>query len=326
MMGSRIVALASFVGLTAAALASNPVMAQAYPAKSIRLIVPATPGGGSDVPARIVTQALTDDLGWRFVVDNRGGASGRIGAELAAKSPADGYTLLVGNTTPNGVVQGAVTNLPYDTLRDFIPVSLIATSDFILVAHPSLAVATVKELIALAKSKPGEIRFGSVGNISGAHVTGELFRQLAGIDIVHVPYKGPGPAMVAVVSGEVGLYFGSGPSVTPHAKTGRLRLLATTGAKRSRFFPELPTVGDAVPGHQGMLWYGILAPAGTPKNIVATLNSAVVTAGRTPRVVDQLTAVGMESVNNSPAEFTAFIKSEIAKWGKVVKASGTPID
>ena len=321
-----ILRVADVAVLAAAALLGDAAAAQPYPAKPIRLIVPATPGGGSDVPARILTLALTDEMGWKFVVDNRGGASGRIGAELAANSAPDGYTLLLGNTTPNAVVQGSVSNLPYDTLRDFIPVSLVATSDFNLVVHPSLPVTTVKQLIALAKSKPGEMRFGSVGNISGAHVTGELFKQLAGVDIVHVPYKGPGPAMVAVVSGEVQLYFGSGPSVTPHVKTGKLRLIASTGAKRSRFFPDIPTMGETVPGHQAMLWYGILAPAKTPTDIVATLNNAIVAAGRSPRVIEQLTAVGMDSVNNSPAEFTAFIKSEIAKWGKVVKASGAQID
>jgi tripartite-type tricarboxylate transporter receptor subunit TctC len=311
----------------AIAVAWAPVLhAQPYPARPIRLIVPATPGGGSDVPARIMTQALTDDLGWKFVVDNRGGASGRIGAELAAKSPADGYTLLVANTTPNAVVQGAVPNLPYDTLRDFAPVSLIATSDFNLVVHPSVPATTVKELVALAWSRPGELRFGSVGNISGAHVTGELFKQLAGIDIVHVPYKGAALAMVALISGEIQLYFGSGPSVSPHAKTGKLRMIATTGTKRSRFFPDLPTVGETVPGHEGRLWYGMAAPAGTPKEVIATLHKAIVTSGRSPKVIDQLSAVGMESVNNSPAEFTAFIRSEIAKWGRVVKASGTPVE
>jgi tripartite-type tricarboxylate transporter receptor subunit TctC len=302
------------------------LQAQTYPAKPIRLIVPAIAGGGADVPARILANTLTDDPGWKFVVDNRGGASGRIGAEMAAKSPPDGYTLLVANTTPNAVVQGAVSNLPYDTLRDFAPVSLIATSDFNLVVHPSVPATTVKELVALAKSRPGELRFGSVGNISGAHVTGELFKQLAGIDIVHVPYKGAALAVVALLSGEIQLYFGSGPSVSPHAKTGKLRMLATTGTKRSRFFPDLPTVAETVPGHEGRLWYGIAAPAGTSKEIVATLNKAIVTAGRTTRMVDQLTSVGMESVNNSPAEFTAFIKTEIAKWGKVVKAAGVPLE
>ncbi len=325
-MGSGIVAFASFVGFTAAALASNSAMAQAYPAKPIRLIVPATPGGGSDVPARIMTQALTDDLGWRFVVDNRGGASGRIGTELAAKAPGDGYTLLLGGATPNAVIQSVVPNLPYDTLRDFAPVSLVSTSDFTLVAHPSLPVKTVQDLITLARNKPGQINFGSVGNISGAHVTGELLKQLAKINLVHVPYKGPGLAMVAVLSGEVSLYFGSGPSVMPHAKTGKLRLIATAGRKRSKMFPDLPTVSETVPGHEATLWYGILAPAGTPKDIISKLNTAIVTAGGTPRVIDQLAAVGMESVNNSPEVFTAFIKAEITKWGKVVKASGVPID
>lgn len=308
-------------------LAWAPVIyAQTYPLKPIRLIVPAIAGGGADVPARILTNTLTDEPGWKFVVDNRGGASGRIGAEMAAKSPPDGYTLLVANTTPNAVVQGAVPNLPYDTLRDFAPVSLIATSDFNLVVHPSVPATTVKELVALAKSKPGELRFGSVGNISGAHVTGELFKQLAGINIVHVPYKGAALAMVALLSGEIQLYFGSGPSVSPHAKTGKLRMLATTGTKRSKFFPDLPTVGETVPGHEGRLWYGIAAPVGTSKEIVATLNKAIVTAGHTTRMVDQLSSVGMESVNNSPAEFTAFIKAEIAKWGKVVKTAGVPVD
>ncbi len=316
----------------AIALAIGPLtctstsQAQSYPAKPIRLIVPATPGGGSDVPARIMTQALTDDLGWRFIVDNRGGASGRIGTELAARTPADGYTLLLGSVTPNAVIQSSAPNLPYDTLRDFAPISLVSTSDFTLVAHPSLPVKTVKDLIVLARSKPGQINFGSVGNISGAHVAGELLKQLAHINLVHVPYKGPGLAMTAVLSGEVSLYFGSGPSVMPHAKSGRLRLIATAGRKRSRMFPDLPTVGETVPGHEASLWYGILAPAGTPRDIITRLNTAIVTAGATPKVIEQLAGVAMESVNNSPEEFTAFIRSEIIKWGKVVKASGTPLD
>ena len=297
-----------------------------YPAKPIRLILPAGPGGGSDVPARILTQALTDDLGWRFIVDNRPGASGRIGTELAAKATGDGYTLLLGSATPNAVLQSVAPNLPYDTLRDFAPISLVATSDFTLVAHPSLPVKTVKDLITLATQKPGQIYFGSVGNISGAHVTGELLKQLAKINLVHVPYKSPGAAMVAILSGEVSLYFGSGPSVMPHARTGKLRLIATAGKKRSRMFPDLPTVGETVPGHEAALWYGVLAPIATPRDIIARLNTAIVAAGKTQKVIDQLAAVAMESVNNSPEEFTAFIKAEIAKWGKVVKASGTPIE
>ena len=314
------------LALAAAGLLAHAAVAQPYPAKPIRLIVPATPGGGTDVPARIMTQALADDQGWRFVVDNRGGASGRIGTELAARAPADGYTLLVGNATPNAVVQSAVPNLPYDTLRDFAAISLVSTSDFILAVHASLPATTVKELIVLARSKPGEIRFGSVGHLSTTHVTAELFKQLAGINIVHVPYKGAAAAMVALLTGEVGMYFGSGPSVTPHAKTGRLRLIATAGAKRSRIFANLPTVGETVPGHEASLWYGFLAPAGTPKDIITKLNAAIVAAGRTPRVIEQLAAVGMESVNSSPEAFTTFMRAEIAKWRKVVRASGAPLD
>ncbi len=324
-MAASSVVAALTVNFAAAQPASTSAV-QAYPTKPIRLILPAGPGGGSDVPARILTQALTDGLGWRFVIDNRPGASGRIGTEFAAKAPADGYALLLGSATPNAVLQSVVPNLPYDTLRDFAPVSLVATSDFTLVAHPSLPVKTVQDLITLAKNKPGQIFFASVGNISGAHVTGELLKQLAKINLVHVPYKSPGAAMVAILSGEVSLYFGSGPSVMPHAKTGKLRLIATAGKKRSRMFPDLPTVGDTVPGHEAALWYGVLAPIATPKDIITRLNTAIVTAGKTQKVIDQLAAVAMESVNNSPEEFTTFIKAEIAKWGKVVKASGTPIE
>ncbi len=325
-MRGGIIAFASFVGFAAATLSSDSAIAQAYPAKPIRLIAAAPPGAGPDVVARIMTQALVDDLGWRFVVDNRSGASGRIGTELAAKAPANGYTLLLGTSTTNAVLQSAVPNLPYDTLRDFAPISLVATSDYTLVAHPSLPVKSVKDLITLARSKPGQVNFGSVGNISGAHVAGELLKQLANINLVHVPYKGAGPAMVAVLSGEVSLFFGSGASVMPHARTGKLRLIATAGRKRSKMFPDLPTISETVPGHEATLWYGMLAPAGTPKDIISKLNFAIVTAGATPKVIDQLASVAMESVNNSPEEFTAFIKAEITKWGKVVKTSGAPLD
>lgn len=325
-MNRRAAVFFSFIGLAALSAAPVSADAQAYPAKPIRLIVPGTPGGGSDTPARIMAHALGDDFGWRIVVDNRVGASGRIGTELVAKSPPDGYTLLLGSATPNAVVPSAVSNLPYDAVNDFAPISLLATSDFILSVHPSLPVRSVRELIALARSKPGQINFASVGNISGAHVTGELFKQLAGINIVHVPYKGPGPAVTALISGEVSLYFASGPSVTPHAKAGRLRLLATAGRQRSRMFPDLPTVGETVPGHEAYLWYGVMAPARTPKDIISALSAAILAEGAKPRVIEQLAAVAMESVTNSPEEFAAFIKAEIAKWGKVVKASGTPVE
>jgi len=314
------IAIATMAASAALPLLPGAASAQPYPAKPIRLIVPFTPSGGTDASARILAQALTDDAGWRFVVENRPGASGRIGTELAAKAPADGYTLLVGSVAPNAIIPSAVSNLPYDAVRDFAPISLLVTSDFILAVHPSLPARSVKDMVALARSKPGEINFSSVGNISGSHMTGELLKQLAKINIVHVAYKGPGAAVIAVLSGEVSFYFGSGPTLTPHANAGRLRLLASTGSKRSQFNPGLPTVSETVPGHESTQWFGILAPAGTSKEIISKLHAAIAAVARTPKVVEQFAAVGSESIGSSPAEFAAFIKAEMNKWGKVVKS------
>ena len=319
-MKARIIAIATMAASAALPLMPGAASAQPYPAKPIRLIVPFTPSGGTDASARILAQALTDDAGWRFVVENRPGASGRIGTELAAKATADGYTLLVGSVAPNAIIPSAVSNLPYDAVRDFAPISLLVTSDFILAVHPSLPARSVKDMVALARSKPGEINFSSVGNISGSHMTGELLKQLAKINIVHVAYKGPGAAVIAVLSGEVSFYFGSGPTLTPHANAGRLRLLASTGSKRSQFNPGLPTVSETVPGHESTQWFGILAPAGTSKEIISKLHGAIAAAARTPKVVEQFAAVGSESIGSSPAEFAAFIKAEMTKWGKVVKS------
>lgn len=314
------IALACLIASAATAIVPNAALAQTYPAKPIRLIVPFTPSGGTDTTTRIVAQAITDDAGWRFVVENRPGASGRIGTEFAAKAPADGYTLVVGSVAPNAIIPSAVSNLPYDAVKDFTPISLLITSDFILAVHPSLPVKSVKELVALAKARPGQINFSSVGSISGSHMTGELFKQLAGIKIVHVPYKGPGAAVTAVLSGEVSFYFGSGPNLTPHANAGRLRLLASTGAKRSRLSPGLPAVNETVPGHESTQWFGVLAPAGVSKDIVSKLHVAIAAAVRTPRVTEKFTAMGSEAIGSSPEEFAAFIKSEMAKWSKVVRS------
>jgi len=319
-MKTRIIVIATIAASAALPLIPGAASAQPYPAKPIRLIVPFTPSGGTDASARILAQALTDDAGWRFVVENRPGASGRIGTELAAKAPADGYTLLVGSVAPNAIIPSAVSNLPYDAVRDFAPISLLVTSDFIHAVHPSMPARSVKDMVALARSKPGEINFSSVGNISGSHMTGELLKQLAKINIVHVAYKGPGAAVIAVLSGEVSFYFGSGPTLTPHANAGRLRLLASTGSKRSQFNPGLPTVSETVPGHESTQWFGVLAPAGISKEIISKLHGAIAAAARTPKVVEQFAAVGSESIGSSPAEFAAFIKAEMTKWGKVVKS------
>ena len=307
-----------------AALLSGAVAAQPYPARPIRLIVPATPGGGSDVPSRIVAQALTDDLGWRFVVDNRGGASGRIGAEIAAKSPPDGYTLLVANTTPNAVVQGAVPNLPYDTLRDFAPVSLFATSDFNLVVHPSVPATTVKELIALARAKPGELRFGSVGNISGAHVTGELFKQLAGINIVHVPYKGANPGLADFYSGHLPMFAASiSPQVLGMHRQGKIRILVAGSPRRLAGAPEIPISAEV--GYPDLItvqFMGVFAPGGTPRLIIDQIAAATQKVTADKEFQQKMVAAGFEPVTDSgPDETAKFVAEELVRWTPLLKAS-----
>lgn len=307
-------------------MASTTVRGQTYPGKPIRLIAPFPPGGGVDATARIAAQALSEALGQQVVVDNRGGASGRIGTELAARAPADGYNLLLGSVAPNAIIPAAHPKLPYDAVKDFAPISLVAETDYILTVHPSLPVKSVRELVALARARPGQIAFASTGNLGGPHLAGELFKQLAKVDLVHVAYKGGGQATTSILSGETSLIFGSGPTVVPHANAGRLRLIATTGARRSRATPQLPTVGDTLPGHEVTQWYGILAPAGTPPEIVSRLNGEIVKTLREPKFVQQLDRIGANAVTSTPEEFAARIKAEIAKWGRVVKTSGIPLE
>lgn len=306
--------------------ASPVVFGQAYPSKPIRLIAPYPPGGGVDGTARIVAAALSDALGQQVVVDNRGGASGRIGTEIAAQAPADGYHLLLGSVAPNAIIPAAYSKLPYDPVKDFAPVSLVAETDYVLTVHPSLPVRSVPQLIALARARPGQIVFASTGNLGGPHLAGELFKQLAKVDMVHVAYKGGGAATTSILSGETSLIFGSGPTVVPHARAGRLHLIATTGASRSKILPELPTVAETLPGHEVTQWYGILVPAGTSAEIISKLNAEIVKALATPKFAQQLQRLGADARTTTPAEFAAHIKAEIAKWGKVVKTSGIKVE
>lgn len=298
----------------------------AYPSKPIRLILPSPPGGGTDTMARIMARALSEGLGGQVVVDNRGGASGRIGTEVAAKSPPDGYALLFGGVTPLATIPAAAPKLGYDTLRDFAPISMVAVTDYIVVAHPSLPVKSIRELIVLAKSRPGQINYASVGILSGAHVAGELLKQLAKIDVVHVPYNGGGPAVTATLTGEVSFYFGSGVTVSSHISAGRLRALASTGTRRSKAYATLPTLAETVPGFEATQWYGILAPAGTPADVLARLHAVIVKAVATPAVAQQITATGADPVTNTPQEFAGYMKSEIAKWTKVIKTPGIVLE
>jgi tripartite-type tricarboxylate transporter receptor subunit TctC len=324
-MKTRFVALSMLVAVSAPFC--NPLFSQGYPSKPVRLVLPSPPGGGTDITARIVARALADGLGGQVVVDNRGGASGRIGVELVAKSPPDGYVLLLGGVTPLATIPAAVSNLGYDPVRDFVPISMVAISDYLLVAHPSLQATTVKELIALARSRPGQINFASVGNLSGAHVAGELLKQLAKIDVVHVPYNGGAPAVRAVLTGETSFYFSSGPTSMPYVQAGRLRAIAGAGAKRSRAYPNLPTIAETLPGFEATQWYGVLAPAGTPGDIISRLHAVIVKEMNTPGVVQQITATGADPiVSSSSQEFSAFMKAEIAKWSKVAKARGISLE
>jgi tripartite-type tricarboxylate transporter receptor subunit TctC len=312
--------LACAFACAALACCALPVsLAQGYPTKPVRLISPYPPGGGTDATARIVAQALGDQMGQQVIVDSRGGASGRIGTELAAKAVADGYTLVLGNVAPLAILPGSGMKLTYEPLRDFQPVTLIATSDYILTVHPSLPARNVKELIALARAKPSALAYASSGNMGGPHLAGELINLLAKVKILHVPYKGNGPAAVAILTGESQLMFGSGPSVVPHIDAGKLRALATTGPKRT--MKELPTMAELLPGYEVTQWYGILVPAGTPKDIVSRLHKEIAAAVANSKHAQALVKLGTQPVTTTPEEFAAFIKSETAKYAKVIKAA-----
>jgi len=306
------------------ALSCAPILAQGFPSKPIRLIVPFPPGGGTDFSARVLAKALADGPGWQLVVENRPGATGRIGTELAARAAPDGYTLVAATAGPNSILPAAYSNLPYDAIRDFAPVTLVDSAAYVLVVHPSLPVRTVRDLVSLARSKPGEITFASAGNLSVGHMAAELFKQSAQVSMPHVPYKGGGPAVVATVSGETSIYFG-GPSVVQQAKAGRLRAIASTGTQRSKVFPDLPTVGEFLPGYSIAQWVGILAPAGTPPDVISTLHAGMAKVLKSDRVTAQYTRGGSQRIASTPDELAAHIRSEIAKWRKVLGSGRVPL-
>lgn len=309
------VALASACALQAGA--------QTYPTKPIRLIVPSTPGGSVDTLARTVGPRLADKWGHQVIVDNRPGAGGAIAGELVARAAPDGYTLLIGTVASLATNVSLRRKLPYDPLKDFVPVTLVATQNLMLLIHPSVPVKSIKEVVRLAKSQPGKLTFASAGNGTGGHLSGELFRMLAGIDMLHVPYKGVAPALIDVVSGQVSMTFSSILSGQPHYRTGKLRALAVTGAKRSVAVPELPTMLEAgVAGYESATWYGIVAPAATPQDIVSKLNAEIVSIVQSREVNERLSKEGADPVGNSSAEFGRFIASEIEKWRKVIRAAG----
>jgi tripartite-type tricarboxylate transporter receptor subunit TctC len=300
--------------------------ADTYPSRPIRMIVAYPPGGGTDQVGRVMADQLSQTLGQNVVVDNRGGATGNIGTELAARAVPDGYTLLMGNVAPNAVNVSLFKKLGFDPVRDFAPVSLVAVTPNILVTNPSIPVKTVKELIAYAKAKPGALNFPSAGVGSSSHLAGEMLKSMTGISMVHIPFKGGGPALVAVIAGEVQIMFATMPAAMPHVKSGKVKPVAVTTAKRSQAMPDLPTIAESgVKGYEASTWYGLLAPARTPQAIVTRLHGDTVKilAGPTRQ---RLEVQGFEPEGGTPAEFTAYIKSEIIKWAKVIKDAGIPAE
>lgn len=301
--------------------------AQAYPDKPIRVIVPVPAGGTPDVVARMVAPGLSTLLGQQLVIDNRGGAGGLIGAELAARAVPDGYTVFFSSPGSLTILPHLQKQVAYDTLKDFAPISLVSIGPFLLITHPSVPARTVKELIALARAEPGKLNYASAGNGAANHLAMELFKSMAGVNITHVPYKGAPQAVTDLIGGSVNLMFNSIPPVLQHIKTGRLRLLAVASAKRSPQLPDVPTVSEAgVPGYEAITWFGLLAPAKTPKPIIARLNDVMVKVVHAPDLKSQLEIQGYDPVGSSPEEFAAFIRAESEKYATVVKFSGAKVD
>ena len=310
-----------------AAVAGVPALAQTYPAKPVRMIVPFPAGGATDIVARLIAQKLGEAFGQQVIVDNRGGAAGTIGSDLAAKAPPDGYTILIGTSSTHAIAQSLYAKLPYDSIRDFAPVAGIATATIVLSAHPSVPAKNVKELIALAKAKPDALSFASSGSGGVSHLVGEMFKAQAGVQMLHVPYKGDAPALADLVGGQVSLEFGTALSFLPYIQSGRLKALAVTSLKRSQIMPEVPTVAESGPkGFEALQWFGVFAPAGARAEVIARLHDETVKILRTADMRERLTKLASEVMANTPEEFAAFQRAEIAKWAKVVKASGARID
>ena len=304
-------------------LLASAAHGQDYPARPIRFIVPFAAGGGGDLIIREVAQRLTARLGQSVVVDNRTGAGGNVGTELAAHSPADGYTLLMANVAPMAINVSIYKKLPYDPVKDFSPVTLLASFPNVLVVNPAVPARSVAELIALARDKPGQLSCATAGTGSTTHLAAEFFRNKAKVDFIQVPYKGGGAALIDLVAGQIHMYFGALPAALPHIRTGRLRGLGVTSVSRSSAAPDIPAIAEAgFPGFEAVTWIGAVAPAGVPAPVIARLNKELVAIMRAPELRDKLVTEGAEPTTNTPREFAAYIKSEIDKWSAVVKSAG----
>ena len=326
MKGHRAILTAGVV-LAALVLAPVTLRAQSYPSKPIRLIIPFPPGGSTDILGRSLAQKLSEAWGQQVLVDNRGGAGGTIGADLAAKAPADGYTLLMGHIGTLAVNVALYPKLSYDPVRDFAPVSMVALVPNVLVVHPALPVKNVTELIAYAKANPGKLNYSSGGNGSAAHLAVEYFKLQTKTEIVHVPYKGTGPSVTDLIAGQVSMTMTGAPAVMPHVQSGRIRALGVSSPQRIPALAQIPSVAEAgVPGFDATQWYGVVAPAGTPKEVIAKLNAEIRKIMQSKEMLDRLNTEGAIAAAGTPEQFGAYIKNEIVRWGVVVKAAGMKAD
>jgi tripartite-type tricarboxylate transporter receptor subunit TctC len=305
----------------ALSLTATLAAAQSYPSKPVRIIIPSSTGGAVDGLARIVAQ-IAPALGQQVIADNRPGANGMIGMELTAKAPPDGHTIVLGFLGPLAVSPSLVRKLAYDPVKDFAPITMVAAAPLLVAAHPSVPARSVRELVQLAKSRPGQVTYGTGGTGTGGHLTMELFKLTTGVDVLHVPYRGVGPALIDVLGGQISLMVASPISSQPHIKAGRLRGIAVTGARRSPALPEVPTmIESGLPRFESTTWFGVLAPAGTPPAIVSRLHAEIAKVLQQPATREQISGLGADPSGSTPEEFAAYIKAEIAKWAKVVKAA-----
>ena len=306
--------------------AAPGVLAQAYPVKPVRLVVPFPPGGPTDIVTRLIAPKMAAGLGQQIVIENRGGNGGQVGTEQVSKAAPDGYTLIMGTIGGIAVSMSLNPRRGYDTLRDFAPITQAVSVTSVVVVHPSVPAKNIADLLRIAKAAPGKLNYASSGNGTVTHLAGEQLKLLGKVNITHVPYKGGAPALTALRSGEVDMSYENSLIITPHIKSGRVRALAVTSAKRSKLFQELPTVAETLPGYSASGWYGLLAPAATPQPIITRLNTEAGKALQSPDVAGKLSSQGAEPAGGSPAEFTAFIRSEISKWAGVVKAANMRVD
>ena len=322
-MAARLLALLAFLG---SAITPFAVLAQAFPARPVKLIVPSTPGDSADLVARVMSAKLAERWGQAVVVENRPGAGGVVGTEAAANAPADGYTVIMGNAGSHAINQALYPKLPYDVLRSFVPVTLLASTPNVFVINPAVPAKTAAEFIALAKKEPGKYAYASAGNGSSAHLNAEMLKALAGIDLLHIPYKGAGPAIADVMGGQAQLMIGNLPQFLPNIRSGKLRALAVTTTKRFAATPELPPLAETVPGYEALSWFGLFVPAATPREIVAKWHADAVAVLAQPEVSARIVELGFDPVGNTPEAFAALVRADIAKWQRVVKQSGAKVD